>query len=282
MLAMETTMNILEISNLHKSFASTFTGTSGKAETETSEVLRGINIILKPATVTALIGSNGSGKSTLFNVVSGLLKPDKGEVNYRYENNEYNLTRLASHRLATIGIARLFQGNNIFQGLTVLENLMVADNVRLGEQPWHILFQYRKTNNAEKYRIEEAESILTNLLGSNNPLWEKKDMFAGNLSLGQQRLLAFARLFMNEKAELFLLDEPCAGVNAVIREKMAEMILLLQAQQKTVLLIEHNMDFAQLTATDAFFLESGKIALNCKMNELLENSYFRKSYFGEE
>jgi len=275
-------MNVLEINNLHKSFASTFTGTSGKAETETSEVLRGISMNLKHATVTALIGSNGSGKSTLFNVVSGLLKPDKGEVNYRYEDNEYNLMLLPSHRLATIGIARLFQGNNIFPGLTVLENLMVADNVRLGEQPWHMLFQYRKTKKAEKYRIEEAESILTNLLGSNNPLWEKKDMFAGNLSLGQQRLLAFARLLMNEKAELFLLDEPCAGVNAVIREKMAEMIQLLQAHKKTVLLIEHNMDFAQLIATNAFFLEGGKIAMDCAMDEMLANNYFRKSYFGEE
>lgn len=274
-------MNVLEINNLHKSFASTFTGTSGKVETETAEVLRGINMFLKPSTVSALIGSNGSGKSTLFNVISGLMKPDKGEIKYRYEDNEYNLTRLASYRLATIGIARLFQGNNIFPGLTVLENMMVADNVRLGEQPWHILFQYRKTKYAERFRIEEAESILTNLLGSNNPLWEKKDMFAGNLSLGQQRLLAFARLLMNERAELFLLDEPCAGVNAMIRDKMAAMILLLQNKNKTVLLIEHNMDFAQLTATNAFFLESGKIALNCTMTEMLKNNYFRKSYFGE-
>lgn len=275
-------MSVLEIKNIHKSFASTYTGTSGKAETETAEVLRGVSISLKPATVTALIGSNGSGKSTLFNVVSGLLKPDKGSINYRYENNEYKLTRIPSHRLASIGIARLFQGNNIFPGLTVLENLMVADNIRLGEQPWHILFQYRKTKKAEKYRIEEAESILSDLLGTNNPLWDKKDMFAGNLSLGQQRLLAFARLFMNEKAELFLLDEPCAGVNTTIRDKMAEMILHLQAKQKTVLLIEHNMEFAKVTATDAYYLEGGKIALNCAMNEMLENNYFRKSYFGEE
>jgi branched-chain amino acid transport system ATP-binding protein len=272
----------LEINNLHKSFASTFTGASGKAEIETSEVLRGVNIFLKPATVTALIGSNGSGKSTLFNLISGLTKPDKGEIHYQYDGNQYNLLKIPSHRLASIGIARLFQGNNIFPGLSVIENMMVADNVLLGEQPWHIIFKYKKTKRAEKYRVEEAENILANLLGFNNPLWQNKNIPAGTLSLGQQRLLAFARLLMNERAELFLLDEPCAGVNSLIREKIAEIICLLQSQNKSILIIEHNLDFAQLTATEALFLENGKIALNCNVNEMLENNYFRKSYFGED
>lgn len=273
-------MSVLEIKNLHKSFASRFTGNSGKTETETAEVLRGVSISLKPATVSALIGTNGSGKSTLFNVVCGLLKPDKGEVIYRYENNDYKLTRIPSHRLAGIGIARLFQGNNIFPGLTVIENLMIADNLSLGEQPWHLLFKFRKTKDAEKRRVEEAEIILTELLGATNPLWEKKDMFAGNLSLGQQRLLAFARLFMNEKAELFLLDEPCAGVNLQIKDKMAEMIQVLKMKGKTVLLIEHNMDFARRTAEDAYYLEDGKVNVSGKINDVLMHENVVENYLG--
>ena len=275
-------MHVLEINNLHKSFASTFTGTSGKAETETAEVLKGVSISLKPATVTALIGSNGSGKSTLFNVISGLLRADKGKITFYYGGKSYNLNKTPSHRLAGIGIARLFQGNNIFPGLSVLDNMLVADNNRMGEQAWQALFYFKKTRKAELKRVSEAESILLELLGEGNPLWEKRHDSAGSLSLGQQRLLAFARLFMNEKAALFLLDEPCAGVNESIREKMTEMIHALKTNGKTVLLIEHNMDFARRTAEDAYYLEDGKVSIFGKINDVLMHEHVRENYLGEK
>ncbi len=272
--------NVLEISNLHKSFASSYTGLSGNTEVELAEILRGVSLSLQVGTVTALIGSNGSGKSTLFNVISGLLKADKGEITYYYEGKSYNLLKMPSHRLAGIGIARLFQGNNIFPRLSVLDNMLVADNKRMGEQAWQALFNLKKTKEAELFRVGEAEAILSELLGEDNPLWEKRHDFAGNLSLGQQRLLAFARLFMNEKAVLFLLDEPCAGVNETIREKMAEMIHTLKANGKTVLLIEHNMDFARATTGNAYYLQNGKVALYGKTNEVLENQLVKENYLG--
>jgi len=85
---------------------------------------------------------------------------------------------------------------------------------------------------------------------------------------------------MNEKAELFLLDEPCAGVNETIREKMAEMIHTLESNGKTVLLIEHNMDFARATTENAYYLENGKVALYGNTNEVLENEMVKENYLG--
>ncbi len=272
--------NVLEISNLHKSFASSYIGLSGNTEIELAEILRGVSLSLQAGTVTALIGSNGSGKSTLFNVISGLLKAEAGKIIYYYEGKSYDLLKTPSHRLAKIGIARLFQGNNIFPGLSVLDNMFIADNQRMGEQAWQALFYLKRTKEAEQFRMVEAEAILSKLLGEDNPLWEKRNDLAGSLSLGQQRLLAFARLFMNEKAELFLLDEPCAGVNEAIRTKMAEMIHTLKSNGKTVLLIEHNMDFARETAESAYYLENGKVALYGKTDEVLENQLVKENYLG--
>lgn len=274
--------NILEISNVHRSFTSSYTGLSGNTEIELAEILRGVSLNLQAGTVTALIGSNGSGKSTLFNVISGLLKADKGKITYYYDGKSYNLNKTPSHRLAGIGIARLFQGNNIFLGLSVLDNMLVADNNRMGEQAWQALFYLKKTRKAELQRMSEAESILLELLGEGNPLWEKRHDSAGSLSLGQQRLLAFARLFMNEKADLFLLDEPCAGVNEAIREKMVEMIHTLKTNGKTVLLIEHNMDFARRTAEDAYYLEDGKVSVFGEINDVLMHENVRENYLGEK
>lgn len=271
---------ILNIHNIHKSFADTYTGNSGEEETKWSQVLKGVDFTLDKGTVTALIGGNGSGKSTLFNIISGLLPATKGKIVYHYQDKTYNVSTLSSYRHAGLGIARLFQGSNIFRDLTVLENMLVADNMRIGEQPWHIIFQPQKVKKQEALRTDEAETILHELLGENNPLWEKRQQAAGSLSIGQQRLLAFARLFMNENASLYLLDEPCAGVNAQIRETMVRMIAELEKQQKTVLLIEHNMNFAQKTATHAHYLEEGRIALSGEIDKVIQSDLVQQNYLG--
>lgn len=272
---------VLDIQNIHKAFASTFTGFSGKTEREYAEVLKGVSLQLKRGTVSALIGGNGSGKSTLFNIISGLLPADRGQVLYRGNGYNHNLLSQPSYRQAGWGIARMFQGSNIFDHLSVLDNLLIADNNRLGEQPWHWLTRMGKMNAAEKYRAQEAEHILSKLLGAANPLWEKRNAPAGSLSVGQQRLLAFARLFMNEKAQLFLLDEPCAGVNELARETMAAMISQLKQEQKTVLLIEHNMDFALKVAQHGYYLEEGKLALHETMDTLINHPQVMENYLGQ-
>ena len=271
--------NILTISNINKSFASGFTSFSGGQEIELSEVLMDISFDIKKGTALAIIGTNGSGKSTLFNIISGLLKPNAGQITYSYHDQIYDLTKIPEYTHARIGISRLFQGSNIFPNLTVLENMLVADNNRYGEQPWHI---FRKSSNIENYRKEEAEKILADLLGKDSPLWEKRNEFAGNLSIGQQRLLAFARLFMNEQAELYLLDEPCAGVNPEIRQLMVSMIHNLQHKNKTVLLIEHNLDFVQETCKEAIYLEAGRVAYKGSVQQTLSLDSLTVNYLGSQ
>ena len=269
---------ILSIHNIFKNFASQYTGHDGKEAREYAQLLNGINMEVLRGKIIAILGTNGSGKSTLFNIISGLLPPSEGNFKYLYNGRVYELTKLDAYQHARIGIARLFQGSNIFENLTILENMAVADNDRFGEQFWQILNPIRKK---EIFRQQEAKNILFTLMGKKNPLWEKRNDLAGSLSIGQQRLLAFARLFMNEKAELYLLDEPCAGVNPELRKTMALMIKTLKSQGKTVVLIEHNLDFVEETCDDACYLEAGKILIQGTVNEVLNHQELKINYLGE-
>lgn len=268
---------ILSVQNIHKSFINNYKGFSGNDEIELSEVLKGITFDVYEGGLTAIIGTNGSGKSTLFNIISGLIKPKEGQIKYYYKEDEYDLSKISEFQHARLGIGRLFQGNNIFNNLSVIENLMIADNNRLGELPWQI---FKNIKYSEKIRKEKAENILISLLGENNPIWCKRNEFAGSLSIGQQRLLAFARMFMNENATLFLLDEPCAGVNLDIREIMVNMINQLKQQNKTIVLIEHNLDFVKRVANNAVYLQDGKVNQKGTIFEVMENKELINNYLG--
>lgn len=268
---------ILEIENIHMTFSRSYTGMSGKEEVEHSYILKGINASFSKGKATAILGTNGSGKSTLFNIICGLLKTTTGLVYYTYNYVQHNLCKLPPYKHARIGIARLFQGSNIFPDLTVLENMKVADNNYWGEQPWQIFRNIQKTELQREY---ETEKILKELLGADNPLWKKRNQLAGTLSLGQQRLLAFARLFMNENAQLYLLDEPCAGVNPQIREIMIKMIDNLKEGGKTIVLIEHNLDFVKATCNEACYIEDGKVKYSGSINDTLNHEDLLTNYLG--
>lgn len=269
--------DILTLKQIQMTFSQSFTGLSGKEETEYSSILKGIDMAFTKGKATALLGTNGSGKSTLFNIICGLLKPTSGKVIYSSQDQQYDLTKIHAYRHARIGIARLFQGSNIFPELSVMENMKVADNNHQGEQPWQI---FRKISATETQREQKAEAILTELLGTDNPLWAMCEQAAGNLSIGQQRLLAFSRLFMNEAAELFLLDEPCAGVNIQIRELMAQMIKNLVSKGKTVILIEHNLDFVAQTCEEACYIEDGRVKYHGTVTDTLNHRDLMENYMG--
>jgi ABC-type branched-subunit amino acid transport system ATPase component len=269
---------MLRLKQIHMTFSSSFTGYSGKKETEQAEVLKGVDIDFAKGKVTALLGTNGSGKSTLFNIISGLLRPTSGNVIYTGGDVPYDLTKIPAYLHARIGIARLFQGSNIFPDLTVMENMKLADNNFQGEQPWHV---FHKVKSSELRREQEAEYILTKLLGAQNPLWEMRYQLAGTLSVGQQRLLAFARLFMNRAASLFLLDEPCAGVNPQIRERMAQMIRELGISGKTVVLIEHDLDFVTQTCYEACYIEDGRVKFKGGVVDILHQTDLMVNFKGQ-
>ncbi|MEV5889412.1 ABC transporter ATP-binding protein [Nonomuraea fuscirosea] len=184
----------------------------------------GVTVELRDGAINGLIGPNGSGKTTFFNIVTGMIRPDSGRVLYRGKE----ITRHAPHRIAHAGIGRTFQLCRVFPRLTVLENMLVAvRRTRLRE----LMAGLRDTGEMERARhwlrrmgiehLEEAE--------------------ARDLSYGQQKLLELAAVLMAEP-DLVLLDEPAGGVNPALIDRITGLVRDLNAEGRTFLVVEHNMD----------------------------------------
>ena len=261
---------ILDIQHISKSF---YNKTSGN-----NYVLKDLNLKIQAHKVTALIGGNGTGKSTLFNIISQLVTPDKTQE-AKIIFNHTNLLNLEAHQLAKIGIGRLFQDAHIFPDLSILENMLVADYNKFGEQAFESLFFFKKNRNIEQKRKEKALKILTNLFAKDSIFVQKHSMLAGNLSYGQQRLLGLSRLLMGNY-QLILLDEPTAGVHTKLNDKIAEIISTFKAQGKTVLLIEHNMNFVKKVADHVAFLDNHCIFTQGTPKEVLNNNLVQQHYLG--
>ena len=168
----------------------------------------------KTQVINGLIGPNGSGKTTLFNLISGLYKPDGGAIYYKGES----ITNLKAYQVTRRGIGRTFQINRVFPELTAYENLVAS-----------------APKGGERENRDQAEELLAFV--DLDPL---RDEFAGNLSYGQQRLLEFVRVLMLDP-EIVLLDEPAAGVNRTLLNKLLDFILQLRDQGKSFIIVEHDM-----------------------------------------
>lgn len=272
---------ILHINSVSKSFSHNIKKLNGDVSKEEYCVLDQIDLQVQRGKITAIIGSNGAGKTTLFNIISGLLNNDKGELFYTPNSKKYNLCKMSPYKLAGIGIGRMFQDNHIFPKLTVLENMLIADTNPYGENAITTFFNPRKKRKIESERKHRAEQVFEMLFGKTNPFWEKKDDDAETLSYGQQRLLGLARLFMGNY-ELVLLDEPTAGVNPILVKEIAAIIRkMVNERQMSVLLIEHNMPFVESLADFCVFLNNGKIETIGSVIEVLDNPLVRENYLGK-
>ncbi|MGR6916404.1 ABC transporter ATP-binding protein [[Actinomadura] parvosata] len=186
--------------------------------------VNGATVELRDGAVNGLIGPNGSGKTTFFNIVTGLVRPDSGRVLYR----DRDITRHAPHRVAHAGIGRTFQLCRIFPRLTVLENMLVAvRRTRLRE----LLAGLR-----DKGEVERARHWLRRM-----GIEHLEDAEARDLSYGQQKLLELAAVLMAEP-DLVLLDEPAGGVNPALIDRIVALVRDLNAEGRTFLVVEHNMD----------------------------------------
>ncbi|GAA1733713.1 ABC transporter ATP-binding protein [Isoptericola hypogeus] len=190
--------------------------------------------------INALIGPNGSGKTTFFNCVTGMIKPDAGTVTFHGED----ITRRAPHKIARAGIGRSFQLCRIFPRMTVLENMLVA---------------VRRTKTRELLKgarnpeeIDKARALLVRV-----GIDHLENIEARNLSYGQQKLLELAGVLMGDP-DTIMLDEPAGGVNPALVGRIGTLVQDLNAEGKTFLVVEHNMDMVMSLSHHVIVFDRGR------------------------
>lgn len=229
-----------------------------------------VSMRFTPGKVTALIGPNGAGKTTLFNLISGQLCPDRGTVCYQGDE----LTGMAPHRIAERGVGRLFQNIRLFGRMTVLDNVRSAFPDQCGESAWRAVLTRWQVNQQEQTHTESAMRLLEEV-----GLMDKADELGEDLSYGQQKLAAIARL-LAMGADTLLLDEPVAGVNPGLVDTLLNTIRRLADDGKTVTLIEHNMNFVLDVADRSYFMDDGRRVASGQPRDVLANPEVRAAYMG--
>ncbi|HET9089943.1 MAG TPA: ABC transporter ATP-binding protein [Acidimicrobiales bacterium] len=221
--------------------------------------------------ITALIGPNGAGKTTVVNILSGLMKSDGGTMHL--ESTE--TTNWESEKIARLGLMRTFQLSRELGGLTVLENLLVAPHDQPGEKLFNIFFRPGRVTKAEKAHVERALEVLRTY-----GLYELRDSRASDLSGGQKKLLEISRAVM-AGPKVLLLDEPMAGVNPALIERIGGYILDLKAQGVTVLMVEHNLNVVEKICDHVIVLAEGRTLATGRLSDLRENKEVVSAYLGE-
>ncbi|MBU6194492.1 MAG: ABC transporter ATP-binding protein [Burkholderiales bacterium] len=227
-----------------------------------------LNLSVRQGEILGLIGPNGSGKSTTVNLITGVYKPTQGSVTFKGQE----ISQLDPHQRTEVGIARTFQNIRLFGHLTVWQNLWAARVVR--ESGW-AGFKQRWLSGASAAR-EEAEQLL--VFGD---LAHKRDMLAGNLAFGEQRRLELIRAAASG-AELLLLDEPAAGMNAEEIDDLDNRIRSLRDQGRTILLIEHHMELVMEVCDRVAVLNFGRKIAEGTPAQVQADAQVRAAYLGTE
>ena len=234
------------------------------------QALHDVTLTIALGKVTALVGPNGAGKTTLFHVIGGNLAPDAGQVLL----NGKNITGLPPYKVARRHVGRLFQDVRVFPALTVAENVEVSFLHRSDYALSTTLAWWRREAREKDRRGRAMEWL--EFVG----LADDADRPAGELSYGQQKLLALARIVALRPA-LLLLDEPTAALSPAMTKKMVALIKQLVEEKKlTIALIEHNMGVVRELADYIYFLHEGTVHTHGTQGEVLENSAVRELYMG--
>jgi|Deesub1362B_J571_1020462.scaffolds.fasta_scaffold04523_5 branched-chain amino acid transport system ATP-binding protein len=240
---------LLEIQGLSKAFGGL-------------QALWDFHLTVNKGEIVGIIGPNGAGKTTLFNLITGFLRPDSGEVRFRGER----ISHLKPHQIVNRGISRTFQLVDLFQEMTVLENIMVpcySHRARIqrkkGEKPWEI-----------------ALGLLKEM-----DLLHRTEELAKNLAFGELRMLDIARAMATEP-DLLLLDEPFSGLDTEDAEILSAIIRRMHEQGQTMIIIEHRLrDLMRLVERVVAIVFGRKVAEGTP-EEILNNEEVVKAYLGEE
>ena len=217
--------------------------------------LQGISFNVEEGEIVTLIGANGAGKSTTLRTISGLLRSRTGSVSLKGEN----ISTMPADKIVRMGISHVPEGRKIFAPLSVRENLMMG--------------AYTRTDQAE---IQET---LERVYKSFPRLRERSGQYGGTLSGGEQQMLATARGLMS-KPSLLLLDEPSMGLSPILTEEIFRIIVEINKQGTSILLVEQNAQMALSIAQRAYVLETGRIVLSGTAKEIADNPQVRTAYLG--
>ncbi len=222
---------------------------------EGSLALFGLSLEVGAGQVVALVGANGAGKSTTLRVISGLLRPEAGQVWF----DGRRIDGLKPHEVAALGIAHVPEGRRIFGRLSVLDNLYLGAYLRRD--------------------VAERRKNLERVFGLFPVLYERRHQQAGTLSGGEQQMLAIGRgLMLGPK--LLMLDEPSLGLSPKLVDRIFYAVAEIKRQGTTVLLVEQNLAEALELADYGYVLQTGRVVLEGPGPKLLQSELIRSAYLG--
>lgn len=232
--------------------------------------LNGVSLDVTESEILGIIGPNGAGKTTLFNVISGYLPPNSGQIIF----DGQDITRLKAHEIAKLGIGRTFQASTPFKKISVLENVFTGYHMSYQTRIWSRLLRSPSARKEEEMLRQKAMEIIE-FVG----LAEHKDKNAEELSSGYLRLLAIA-IALATKPKLMLLDEPVTTLSPSKIEMVMELITRVRDLGTTVIIIEHNMRAIMDYCDRVVVLAYGQKLAEGLPHEIQENKEVIESYLG--
>jgi branched-chain amino acid transport system ATP-binding protein len=231
-----------------------------------------VNLHIEANRIVSVIGPNGAGKTTFFNCLSGIYRPDGGEILL----DGRNITGRAPHQVCRLGLSRTFQNIRLFPEMTVLENVLVAQFQHRSHSPLPLLFRTRRYMEKEQKSCEEALGFL-DFVG----LADRSEDISSNLAYGLQRRLEIARALATQP-RLLLLDEPAAGMNPQETVDMVGLISRIRERGLAILLIEHHMKVVMSISDEILVLDHGVPIAHGAPESVRRDPAVIKAYLGEE
>ena len=253
-------MALLEVRSLSKSFGGV-------------TALKDVSLSMGEAEIVGLIGPNGAGKTSFFNCITGLLRPDRGEIHFL--DGQRCLSGLGPNRILEEGVARTFQNLRIFKNMTLLENVAIGFHTRTGSGLWDALFRTRRHRVEEKMVFTRGLELLR-FVG----LGLQANEIAGNLSYGSQKRLEIARALATDP-KLLLLDEPVAGMNPVEKDEIIGLVRRIRDKKIAVLIIEHDMRVIMPLSERILVMDEGAKIAEGTPREIRSNPRVIQAYLGE-